>query len=554
MFTREELRAVPLFSELGDKELDHLARTSADLRLLPGEYVVHEGDPRRVLFVLLEGLVEATKVIDGAERVIGVRRAGEVFGEVPVVLDTPFLVSFRAAERSRVMRIEAKDFQTLTASAPQVSDAVRARAQGRVRGLQEIAAEPGPPRLTIIGPQWDQATQGLRDFLQRNSAEFDWVTPDDPAATSVSPDSIADRRYPIVRLPDSSLLSDPSNRDIAKSIGLCVTPGHAMYDVAIIGGGPAGLAAAVYGASEGLSTILIEREAPGGQAGTSSLIENYLGFPFGISGGELAHRAFQQAKRLGAEIVVTRFVQDMDAASRSLLLDGRDVVRARTIILATGVSWRQLDIPSLDRLRGRGVYYGAAPGEAKSAQGKDIYLVGGGNSAGQAALSSADYAHSVTLLVRGDALAKSMSHYLIEQLKTKSNVHVETRSTVVDAYGEDHLEAIAVTNTTTGETTRRATSALFVMIGANAETAWLPAAIERDAKGYVITGPDARGNRWPIERDPYLLETTVPGIFAVGDVRAGSVKRVAAGVGEGSMVIAFVHQFLASAAHAPASG
>jgi len=554
MFTSDELRAVPLFSELADKELDHLAKTSADLRLLPGEYVIHEGDPRRVLFVLLEGLVEVTKVVDGAERVVGVRRAGEVFGEVPVVLDTPFLVSFRAVEQSRVMRIEAKDFQTLAASAPQVSGAVRARAEGRVRGLQEIAAAPAPPRLTIIGPRWDQATQSLRDFLQRNSAEFDWVTPDDPGAVSVSPDAIADRRYPIVRLRDGSLLSDPSNRDIAKSIGLRVTPEHAMYDVAIIGAGPAGLAAAVYGASEGLSTILIEREAPGGQAGTSSFIENYLGFPFGISGGELAHRAFQQAKRLGAEIVVTRFPQNIDAASGSLLLDGGDVVRAKTIVLATGVSWRQLDIPSLDRLRGRGVYYGAAPGEAKSTQGKDIYLVGGGNSAGQAAVSLAAYAHSVTLLVRGEGLARSMSHYLIEQLKTKSNVHVETRSMVVDAYGEDHLEAIAVTHTATGETTRRATSALFIMIGADAQTAWLPATIERDARGYVITGPDARRKRWPVERDPYLLETTVPGIFAVGDVRADSVKRVAAGVGEGSMVIAFVHQFLASAAHVRASG
>jgi thioredoxin reductase (NADPH) len=249
---------------------------------------------------------------------------------------------------------------------------------------------------------------------------------------------------------------------------------------------------------------------------------------------------------LGAEIVVTRTVESIDAASRTLILDREEVLHAKTIVLATGVSWLRLDIASLDRLRGRGVYYGAAPGEASSVQGKDIYLVGGGNSAGQAAINFSNFANSVTLLVRGEALAKSMSHYLIEQLKTKSNVHDETRAEVVDAYGEDHLEALAITNGATRETTRRAASALFILIGANAETTWLPTAVERDGRGYVITGLDAlRSGRWPIERDPYLLETTVPGVFAVGDIRAGSVKRVAAGVGEGSMVIAFVHQYLA---------
>ena len=551
MFTRDELRAVPLFSELADEQLDHLSRTSADLRLLAGEYVIHEGDARRVLFVLFEGLVEVTKVVDGAERAVGARRAGEVFGEVPVVLDTPSLVSFRAAGPSRVMRIEAKDFQILAASAPQVSSAVRARAEGRVRGLQEIAAAPASPRLTVIGPDRDRATKALRDFLQRNAAEFDWITPDDSAAPSVSHDGIAEGRHPVVRLRDGSLLRDPSNRDIAKAIGLRVAPERAMYDVAIIGAGPAGLAAAVYGASEGLSTLLVEREAPGGQAGTSSRIENHLGFPFGVSGGELAHRAFEQAKRLGAEIVVTRFAQEIAPSSRSLTLDGGHVVGAKTIVLATGVAWRQLDVPSLDRLRGRGVYYGAAPGEARSVQGKDIYLVGGGNSAGQAAVNFADYARSVTLLVRGDRLAVSMSHYLIEQLKTKSNVNVETGCTVVDAFGEQYLEAIVVAHAATGKTTRRPASALFILIGANAQTAWLPATIDRDARGHVVTGPDARRSRsWTIDRDPYLLETTAPGIFAVGDVRADSVKRVAAAVGEGSMVIAFVHQFLASAGQA----
>ena len=547
MFIRDELRTVPLFSSLGDKELDYLANTSADLRLLPGEYVIHEGETRRALFVLVEGRVELTKVIDGEERVVGTERGpGEVFGELPVVLDTPSLVSFRAVHGSRVMRIEAKDFHAVAATAPSLAAAVEAAALERVEGLHEISAAQSQPLVAVFGPQWDNATYETRDFLQRNSVEFDWITPDDPAAASFSFNAIANPRYPMVRLRDGTLLADPPLRDIAQAIGLSVFPERAVYDVAIIGGGPAGLAAAVYGASEGLSTILLEREAPGGQAGTSSRIENYLGFPFGISGDELAHRALQQAKRLGAEIVVTRTVQSFDAASRTIVLDGDDVVQAKAIVLATGVSWRRLDIPSLDRLRGAGVYYGAGPGEARSVQGKEIYLVGGGNSAGQAAANFSNFAHSVTLLVRGEALSSSMSHYLIEQLKTKYNVRVEPHSEVVEAYGEDHLAAIAVANRATGETSRRDAAALFILIGADAETAWLPPAIDRDSRGNVITGPDAlKGGHWPMDRDPYLLETAVPGIFAVGDVRAGSVKRVAAGVGEGSMAIAFVHQYLA---------
>jgi thioredoxin reductase (NADPH) len=537
MFTREELRAVPLFADLGDKELKYLIAMSADIHLRPGEYAIHEGEAQRALFVLLDGRVEVTKFIDGVERVVGTQRsAGEIFGEVPVVLNTPSLVSFRALRDSRVMRIDAKDFHVVAASAPKFAAAVEAAALERVEGLQEIAALPSEPHLTIIGPQWDNATHELREFLHRNSIAYDWLRPDDSSGD-----------YPVARLPDGTRLTNPSVRDIAKAVGLSVSPRQEIYDVAIVGGGPAGLAAAVYGASEGLSTVLFEREAPGGQAGTSSRIENYLGFPFGISGEELASRALQQAQRLGAEVVVTRTICELGVASRTLSLDGDESVHSKTMILATGVSWRQLEIPSLDRLRGRGVFYGAAPGEAKSVQGKDIYLIGGGNSAGQAAVNFSNFAKSVTLLVRGDSLAKSMSHYLIEQLNAKANVRVETRAEVTDAYGEDHLESIVVANSATGETTRRPAFAMFILIGADAETAWLPPAINRDPRGYVLTGVAVRRNAWEIDRDPFLLETSVPGIFAVGDVRAGSVKRVAAAVGEGSMAVALVHQYLAYA-------
>jgi thioredoxin reductase (NADPH) len=543
MFTREELRAVPVFAHLGDKELNYLIGVSADIHLRPGEYAIHEGEAQRALFVLLAGQVEVTKFIDGAERVVGTQRsAGEVFGEVPAVLNTPSLVSFRALHDSRVMRIDAKDFHIVATSAPKFGALVEAAALERVAGLQEIAALPVEPHLTVIGPQWDNATHELREFLYRNSIEHDWLRPDDSSGD-----------YPVARLPDGTLLSNPSVRDIARAVGLSVSPRGEMYDVAIVGGGPAGLAAAVYGASEGLSTVLVEREAPGGQAGTSSRIENYLGFPFGISGEELATRALRQALRLGAQVVVTRTIGKIAVASRTLILDGGESVHSKTIILATGVSWRQLEIPSLDRLRGRGVFYGAAPGEAKSVQGKDIYLIGGGNSAGQAAINFSNFAKSATLLVRGDSLAKSMSHYLIEQLDAKSNVRVEIHAEVIDAYGKDHLESIVVANRATGETTRRPAFAMFVLIGADAETAWLPAGIDRDARGYVLTGGGVPKSAWKLERDPFLLETSVPGIFAVGDVRAGSVKRVAAAVGEGSMAVALAHQYLAYAAQSHVS-
>ena len=313
----------------------------------------------------------------------------------------------------------------------------------------------------------------------------------------------------------------------------------------IIGGGPAGLAAAVYGASEGLRTMVVEREAPGGQAGTSSRIENYLGFPSGVSGDELASRALQQAKRLGAEILVTRSVARIDPRTRQVYLDGDDVVRARTVILATGVTWRRLAIDGFDRLIGKGIYYGAARSEASATHGLDVHLIGGGNSAGQAALYFANHARTVTLVVRGDSLEKSMSRYLIEQLAGKSNVTVQLRSEVVAAHGDTHLTAIDIRDGRSAEVRRHDCGGLFVFIGADAETGWLPADIARDKRGYVLTGDDVvKAGRWSLSRDPYLLESSVPGVFACGDVRLSPVKRVASAVGEGSMAIAFVHKYL----------
>ncbi|MEO7039355.1 MAG: FAD-dependent oxidoreductase [Candidatus Elarobacter sp.] len=361
-------------------------------------------------------------------------------------------------------------------------------------------------------------------------------------------EAIADR-LPAVRIHDGPLLIQPELRELARRLSLSTDPQKTAYDTAIVGGGPAGLAAAVYGASEGLRTVMIEREAPGGQAGTSSRIENYLGFPTGVPGDELADRALQQAKRFGAEIIVTREVTCINPTRHSIELDGGEIVHAKTIVLATGVTWRRVTMEAGDHLVGRGIYYGAARSEASGAQGEDVYLIGAGNSAGQAAMHFSGYANRVTLIVRGDDLANSMSHYLIQQLEQRENVEVLLGCEVISAQGNEHLESIELRERATGKTFRRETTGLFAFIGADAETDWLPSEIVRDKNGYILTGPDVKADvPWPLERRPYLLETSAPGVFACGDVRHDSVKRVASGVGEGSMTIAFVHQYLRSMA------
>jgi thioredoxin reductase (NADPH) len=388
----------------------------------------------------------------------------------------------------------------------------------------------------------------LRRFLARNQIAFDWVTPDDPelAARWKGP-LLGDSDSPAVRLSDGSVMVHPAARELARRLGLQIHASRTEYDTVIVGGGPAGLAAAVYGASEGLSTLVVEREAPGGQAGTSARIENYLGFPHGVSGDELANRALQQARRLGAEILVTRSIERIDPHARWIYLDGGEVLRARSLILATGVTWRRLEIEGFERLIGKGIYYGAARSEAAATQGLDIHLIGAGNSAGQAALFFANHARSVTLVVRGSSLGKSMSRYLVEQLRTKDNVVAALGCEVLGVHGADHLSAIDVADRAKGEVRRVDCGALFVFIGADAETAWLPPEIARDPRGYVLTGNDVvKAGRWAETRDPYLLETSVPGVFACGDVRLSPVKRVASAVGEGSMAIAFTHQYLQS--------
>jgi len=550
MITAELLGPIPLFASLAPERLAHVAHHAADIVLEPGEYLVHEGETPS-FFVVIDGRLEITKRVGTIERVLGTRERGDTFGEVPLVLGSATFANARAAAPSRVARFDNVTFRELLHESPVLATKVTQSVSERISDLERVSVESPPADVVIVGRRYDPACHDIRDFLARTQIAFEWIEPDDPDLAERVPQAAAHiDTCPLVRTNDGRLLITPTRRELACAIGLRVDPEHDTYDLVVVGGGPSGLAAAVYGASEGLATLMVERDAPGGQAGTSSRIENYLGFPAGLSGGDLADRAYRQATRLGAEIVVTRNVTaiEPDGDGHVVRLDGGDTIRARAVVITAGVTWRNLPIEGIEPLIGRGIYYGAARAEAITTSGKDVYLVGGGNSAGQAAVFFANYARSVNIVIRNKSLDQTMSHYLVEQLERKHDlVHVLRESEVTAVEGEDHLRAITVRHRD-GSEERFETEALFVFIGADPQTGWLRPEIVRDADGYVLTGRDVQRDprvTWPLDRDPYLLETSVPRVFAAGDVRHDSIKRVAAAVGEGSMSIAFVHQALA---------
>ena len=560
MIEATELAGLGPFAGTSPEFLGRIAARAADVRVNAGEYVAYEGETTGFL-VLISGSCEVVKRSGRRERVLAERNTpGDYFGEIPLLFGTPALAGLRAKTDARLVRIDATEFAMLVANVPQFSALMIESMAQRMQGIRDAVAEMPQLAAVVVGKNFDPACHDVRDFLARNHVAFAYFEIDDPfALVCVRELASLSERCPIVKIVDGDrVLVEPSLRELAEAVGLQTTPKRASYDVAIVGGGPAGLAAAVYGASEGLRTVLIESQAPGGQAGTSSRIENYLGFPSGISGDELATRAYAQAARFGAEIVVTETVCAIDAGTDGHVvhLDDGSLVQARAIVLATGVSWRKLEVPGLDRFTGTGVFYGAARTEAASTRGRDIYLVGAGNSAGQAAMFFSDYARSVTLVVRGPSLGKSMSDYLIRELRAKTNVCYALSSEIVEAFGGNRLEAIDLRDRTNGKTERRETEFVFVFIGADARTQWLPPEIGRDERGFVVTGsrvPHCDLEKpWPLERDPYSLETSVPGIFAAGDVRADSVKRCASAVGEGSMAIAFAHQHFEAQASATA--
>ena len=410
--------------------------------------------------------------------------------------------------------------------------------------------------IRVLGTRWSPRSYELRDFLARNHVPYQWIdvelSASDPETKRLlevlGPEAT---NLPIVLFPDGTKLLESVPADVAQKVGLRTRAQTDFYDLAIIGGGPAGLAAAVYGASEGLKTVIIEREAPGGQAGMSSRIENYLGFPTGLSGADLARRAVVQAQRFGVEILSPQEVVGVrtEGSYRIIKLADRSEISCHALLVATGVQWRRLEAPGIDKLQGAGVYYGGGATEALSCKGEIIYVVGGANSAGQAAMNFAKYAERVVLLVRGDGLAATMSQYLIDQVEQTPNIQIWTHASVAEVHGDTRLEEISVLCSDTNKVERVPASSVFIFIGAWPRTDWLAGFVERDDRGFILTGPDLirdgqRPKGWALDRDPFLLETNVPGVFAVGDVRHGSVKRVASGVGEGSVAVQFIHQYL----------
>ena len=411
--------------------------------------------------------------------------------------------------------------------------------------------------IRVLGTRWSNRSYELRDFLARNQVPYQWIDVELAESdsevrglvNSLGPEA---QTLPLILFPDGARLAEPPLPAVADKIGLRTRAQMNFYDLAIVGGGPAGLAAAVYGASEGLRTVIIEREAPGGQAGLSSRIENYLGFPSGLTGSDLARRAVAQAKRFGVEILAPQEATGLriEGPYRYLKLADGSEISCHVLLLAMGVQWRTLDVPGIDRFQGAGVYYGGGTSEAISCKGETVYVIGGANSAGQAAMHFSKFAEKVVMLVRGNSLASTMSHYLIEQIEKTPKIEVWTQTSVVGVRGEARLSGITVQCSPSGETKELPVSSLFIFIGALPRTEWLGNVVERDDRGFILSGPDLihdgkKPASWTLSRDPTLLETSVPGIFVVGDVRHGSVKRVASGVGEGAVVVQFMHQYLA---------
>lgn len=407
--------------------------------------------------------------------------------------------------------------------------------------------------IQVIGTRWSRRSYEIKDFLSLNQVPYKWLDVEASQETSrLITNVVSDAlQLPLIIFPDGSYLLKPTNIEIAEKIGLSMDAKTQFYDLIIVGAGAAGLAASVYGASEGLRTVMIERKAPGGQAGTTSRIENYLGFPMGLSGSELIERAVTQAKLFDVEILIPQEIigiRSTDSCHVVKLKNGNEI-SSHAVLIAIGVEWRQLDVPGIDKLTGAGVYYGAALTEARTCRNEDVYIVGGGNSAGQAAMYLSKYARQITLLVRGDSLAKSMSQYLINEILATKNITTWTYSTVVEVQGDEKLEAITIVNSKTGERQAVSATSLFILTGGVPRTDWLKGVVEQDDRGFILTGSDLMHNSsflqgWTLERNPFVLESSVPGIFVAGDVRHGSVKRVGCAAGEGSVAIHCIHQYL----------
>jgi thioredoxin reductase (NADPH) len=548
MFTSDELNRIKIFACLDEAERIRYAEKAADVRLCAGEWLIREGEPPS-FFILFEGRLRMAKDLLGRQEDLPQYQyeIGDFFGETPLLLGTQALVSLRAETPCRVARFDRQQFQNLIRDSKEASAMILQSMNDRLMRVQKYATTVPSSRVLILGTQYDVDCRDIRAFLSANRIPYEWVDRErepDRVPADVPPDF----GCPAVVIDGRLFTHPPSVREIADALQIQTQPTRDRYDVVIAGAGPAGMAAGVYGASEGLNVLMVERSAAGGQAGTSSRIENYLGFPEGVSGEDLTGRALKQAIRFGAEIAMTRRIEKLTRVDDgySLELDGGHAVTARAVLLATGVEWRRLQVDGGDRLLNRGVLYGASRAEANNVNGKKVFIVGGGNSAGQAAMFFSSYAAEVKVLVRGEGLKLTMSQYLIGEIASKANIEIVPFTEVRAVEGEEHLQRIVTrVRPPTGKETlvTYEADAMFVMIGADPNTTWLPAELERDGGGYICTGRDLK--TWHGEREPFPLETSLPGVFCAGDVRHASVKRVSSGVGEGSMAISFIHHYLA---------
>jgi thioredoxin reductase (NADPH) len=530
---------------------DQIARLSActagvSRSFEDGQTLFAAGDRDIKFFVVKSGEVEIVDHSGGDPRRLVVHLKGQFTGDVTHLTGGRAVVSAVARGRCDVIEISGGALRHMLNQCPDLSDIIL---QAFIARRQLLRQSPDFTGLRVIGSRYSADTFRVRDFLARNRVLFTWVDVEtDPQVDRLLKQfGVTEADTPVVACSHRLMLRNPSNRQLADAVGILRPLKQAVYDLAVVGGGPAGLAAAVYGASEGLRTVVLEQTAPGGQAGASMRIENYLGFPTGVTGSELADRAVLQAEKFDAQLSVSAPVTrlEFDKAYPILRLDGGETVTAKCLLIATGAEYRRLGVEGCERYEGTGVYYAATPAEARLCRGADVVLVGGGNSAGQAAVFLAGHARKVFLVIRGDDLYRSMSSYLVRRIEQTANIELMCNTTIRRMRGDGRLAAVEAANYETGEARTIETPAVFSFIGAAPRTDWLPPEIERDAKGFVLTGPAlAASPHWPARRQPFLLETSRPGVFAAGDVRSGSVKRVASAVGEGAMAVQFVHEYL----------
>lgn len=536
------------FPKLSEEQIEQLGRYAGTplRKFQAGEALFRTGARDFKFFVVKSGEVEIIDETGDKPKTVTVHHAGSFTGDVNHLTGNPAVVTGIARTDCEVYEIGTDVLRGVLNQDPRLSDIVLQAFIARRQLLRESSDFTG---LRVIGSRYSKDTFRIRDFLAKNRVLFTWLDLEgDPAVAQLLEQfGVTEAETPIVACARMLLLRNPTNRELAEELGIRRPVEQRVYDLAIVGSGPAGLAAAVYGASEGLSTIVLESTAPGGQAGSSMRIENYLGFPTGITGNELADRAVLQADKFGARVSIPSSVISLsfDQAYSVLAVEGGETVIAKCLLIATGAEYRRLEIEGCSRFEGNGVYYAATPNEEKMCRNSDVVLVGGGNSAGQAAVYLSQSARKVYLLIRGDDLCKNMSAYLAHRIRNTPNIELRRNTTITRMSGEESLRSVEIVDNKSGEKQTLETSAVFSFIGATPRTDWLPPEIEKDEKSFVRTGITlTESPHWKLKRQPFLLETSRPGVFAAGDVRSGSVKRVASAVGEGSMSVQFVHEFL----------